>query len=278
MVETARAVPSPVDVKVRVCLPSRACNFIDLGDVYVKAIARVREDVAVRFEESKNCRFFPHLAPQQLPERTEDVPAVREREIIALQLKDPHAVDGLEAICSLVMPQLECNVYRSRVVVDKVYLYRNLVSKRSAQLSWLWHYDNHPNEILKVMIYLTDVDEGSGPFEYLRSATGVAIALRPRPLCGHSRLPPSFVQRQVVQGCSAQRVTGPAGTLILFDNNVAHKANIPGKGHRDVVVFQVRPSDFEARSYVDPHWTGSFEHEDFSRDPRQYVPRAKVGA
>ena len=38
-------------------------------------------------------------------------------------------------------------------------------------MSWTWHYDNHPVEILKVMIYLTDDALGiKRSFEYLRSS------------------------------------------------------------------------------------------------------------
>ena len=31
----------------------------------------------------------------------------------------------------------------------------------------VWHYDNHCRERVKIMFYLNDVDESSGPFTYL---------------------------------------------------------------------------------------------------------------
>jgi Phytanoyl-CoA dioxygenase (PhyH) len=39
-------------------------------------------------------------------------------------------------------------------------------TKTSARESQLWHFDREDNYILKVFVYLKDVDEGAGPFTY----------------------------------------------------------------------------------------------------------------
>ena len=63
--------------------------------------------------------------------------------------------------------------------------------------------------------------------------------------------------------------------MILFDNNVLHKANIPSVGYRDVVVLQIRPVHFTPRGPIDRAWTGSFQHVDFNPNPYDYRPRLK---
>jgi hypothetical protein len=266
----------PNGISVTVERPGHAGRNFDLRSPYPALIDRVRREVAEQLELSKCCSFFPPLKPGEVPPRTADIPTVRRGEVIAIQLNDPFKIGGLEDLCEFLIPQLERNVYGSHVIVDKVYAYRNLVADRAEEVSWLWHYDNHPREILKLMIYLTDVDEESGPFEYLRCAgTAEAVRMTPRPLLGNSRLSTRFLKRHIESGCRPHRVTGPAGTLILFDNNIAHKANLARKRHRDVVTFQIRPCDHPAAHALDVRWTGSFQHEDFNRSPGDYTARIR---
>ena len=74
-------------------------------------------------------------------------------------------------------------------------------------------------------------------------------------------------------GCRPCAVTGPRGTLVLFNDNVIHRATLADRAHRDVVVLQLRPVDAPQRPFVDPRWTGSFQHLDFNRDPRRIEPQ-----
>jgi hypothetical protein len=65
------------------------------------------------------------------------------------------------------------------------------------------------------------------------------------------------------------------GTAILFDDNVLHRATLARTGHRDALVFQIRPAAFRPDSYIDPRWTGSFGHDDFNQDPTDYSAHPK---
>lgn len=149
------------DLGALVLFPQGRNSFIDLPNNYLELIERIHNDVKPKLDKSSNCFFFPPLGLEPISERTEDVPAFKNKEIIAIRLKNPLDIDGLQDLSFSIMQELERKVYRSYVIVDKVYIYRNVVSRAIPKLSWLWHYDNHPNEILKVMIYLTDVNEQS---------------------------------------------------------------------------------------------------------------------
>lgn len=270
-------IPSLSDVRVRWLVPASDDGLVTVSDAYPMLIGRMHRDVQVRLERSANCRFFPKLRTQSLPECTEDIPEVKDGEVIAVQLKECLDVDGLQELCALVLPQLERYVYGSHVIVDKVYVYRNLVSHREGEVSWTWHYDNHPIGIMKIMIYLTDVREDNGPFEYLRArGTHEALYMSPRPLSDYGRISPSAAKGHLSRGYERHKVTGPAGTMVLFDENVVHRANVAESGFRDVIVLQIRPATFRRAAFIDPQWTGSFEHVDFNPDPYDLRPRQKL--
>lgn len=235
--------------------------------------AAVARDAAAALDCSANCDFFPAVPAGSLSERSSDVPAVANGDVISIKLRDPFRIAGLSDLCGPLVAELEKTIYRSHLIVDKVYVYRSPVSRQTPKASWLWHFDNHPREMLKVMVYLTDVGEETAPFEYLRDAHGRPKLGAPlAPLHGDSRVPAAEIERHLASGWQREVVTGPAGTVLVFDDNVVHRGTLARTAHRDVVVFQVRPADFEALPHIDPRWTGSFGHLDFNRDPRQMAP------
>ena len=265
---------SPRDLGIQVVLPGSGRNFIDLPDNYLELVQRVSESVKPRFDYSKECSFFPKLPPGRIPEQTQDIPAIQKGEVITIQLKNPLEIAGLEDLGAPILEELEGKVYGSNVMVDKVYLSRSPISRQVPSSSWLWHYDNHPHEVSKVMIYLTDVSEESAPFEYPRCAR----SLKPVPgsplvpLYGDSRVSEEALRRYLPNGFEGHRVRGPMGTMILFDNNMIHRGNIASQSYRDVLIFQVRPVASKTRPYIDPRWTGSFQHAAFNPDPDDIIP------
>jgi len=211
---------------------------------------------------------------------TAALPEVINREVITIQLLDPLSLDGLPDLCEPLLDEIERTHYASFTLVDKVYVYRSPISEQTPRASWLWHYDNHPREMIKVMIYLTDVDEGTAPFEFLRErgsqrpAVGAPLA----PLHWHSRVPPDQVDRYLAGGYETHLATGPRGTVVVFDDNVIHRGTLAQTGHRDVLVLQLRPATFRARPRIDPRWTGSFLHCDVNADPAELAPRRRLQA
>jgi hypothetical protein len=263
------AIDSLTELGVRVISPGASDNLIDLRGNYLSLVERVSECAGQYLSATSHCSFFPALPTGSVDERTEDVPAIRDGAVIAMQLKDPLALEGLEDLCGPVIREIEQKIYASYALLDKVYVYRNPVSRQALQGSWLWHYDNHPYEILKIMIYLTDVSDQSAPFEYLRHPDSMKAVPGSRltPLYGESRVTKEDMERYFGEGFVPQQVTGPKGTMIVFDNNMIHRSNLAVQTHRDVLILQVRPAAGKYRPYVDARWTGSFQHAPFNRNP-----------
>ena len=268
-----RSGPPPLsELRARVLRPNGRDGLIGLPPNYTDLVGRIAKDVAAKFQVARNCRFFPQLFPKiepsNLPERTDEIPAVRNGEAITAQLKTWLEIDRLDELCAALLPSLEEKVFGSHLLLEKIYIYRSLMSRLEGQVSWTWHYDNHPKEIRKLMIYLTDVDEDSGPLTYLRSTrTGEPRWMVARPLLGYSRVSEKMIRSFLDSGDEPTPVTGPAGTLILFEENIVHRAIVAKKRVRDVLVLQIRPCTTRPERVIDPRSTGSFEHRDFNPNP-----------
>jgi len=269
-------IPSLDKLGVRIVTPGDPASGLVLPTGYGELVDRVAADVNSRFAATANCLFMPRLDREGLPPRTEDVPAIRSQDVISLQLKDALSVSGVRELSAAIVPEIERRLFGAFVIVDKVYVYRNLVTRQPEQVSWLWHYDNHPTEVIKVMVYLTDVGERNAPFEYVRRKdTGEPRMYTPLPLLGNSRVAATTVERYFADGYEPFKATGPRGTMLIFDDNVLHRATFAREGHRDVLVFQIRPATFKPEPRLDPRWSGSFEHDDFNLDPNDYQVRLK---
>ncbi len=101
-----------------------------------------------------------------------------------------------------------------------------------------WHRDFTDRHLVKVFIYLTDVDEGGGPFEYVPESAvrGRYSRLWPwRPL-GQMYPPAEEFQRQVPSSAVAT-ITGRAGTVIFCDTSGFHRGGFATEHSRMMAVF-----------------------------------------
>lgn len=251
--------------------PDGNSELLSLPDNYMDLVSNIAKQANDRFNDKKHCFFPPNL------NKNEDV-SLRLNQNAALEIKE------VEQLAEYLLPQLEENLYSSYLHVDKCYFYRNFVTKNKERTSWLWHYDNHPTEIYKVMIYLTDVGEKTAPFEYLATPDGEPKMIEPSrqgilkwggPKWPRSRVPADVMQKFLDKGYKKTKVTGPQGTILVFDNNCIHKANVARTALRDVLVYQIRPAHMKMRPYISPKWTGGFEANDIVKDPSIIKPTGK---
>jgi hypothetical protein len=107
-------------------------------------------------------------------------------------------------------------------------VWHTFVSSTDAKQSQLWHRDREDLLILKVFVYLNDVDDGAGPFTY---APGTH---KKGPI---QTLPPSFDEQGVRRSTDEQMATvvpasrwikavGPRASIIFADTHGYHKGGL----------------------------------------------------
>src|SRR3989344_1193172 len=158
----------------------------------------------------------------------------------AIRLKDGiRKIPEISQLFTNDIVQTVENYYGSFFKVYWVQVYRTLPTDKDADASFLWHVDNCPPQVVKLMVYLTDTQENTGAFR-----------LKPRPLSAQL-LDQGFFDRSkndrfahVLNDASTTKVfEGPKGTSILFLNwACVHRAKHPEIRHRDVAVFFLIPS------------------------------------
>ncbi|MHA3021527.1 hypothetical protein ACXPWS_14855 [Mycobacterium sp. BMJ-28] len=100
-----------------------------------------------------------------------------------------------------------------------------------------WHLDVEDRRMLKVIVYLNDVDQSTGPFEFVGQAASdlARQTLRVRP--GITFLPDADVTR-AVPASDWHQVTGPAGTAVYVDTaRLLHRIKAPTTGDRYSATF-----------------------------------------
>jgi hypothetical protein len=203
---------------------------------------------------------------------------------IAIQIKDIYDIPELEELAQMLLPQLEKTVFGSYIHCSAIHAYRNIQTDSPEVSSWLWHYDNNPKEAVKLLVYLTDVSEDTAPFELLTSPEGGAVKMSTSrtgpehwgpPYIHNSRIPKDMMESFYSQGLKNKKITGPKGTALFFDNNIVHRANIPTKGYRDVVIYNIRPTMHKMKKYISKDTTGSWTHKSPIMDPELLTPTPK---
>ena len=196
---------------------------------------------------------------------------------LAVQLDAFWQIEALEVLAGVLVPQAEAAVLGCHAVVNQVNLIRNVPTSAPPASSWLWHYDNKPDEACKILVYLTDVGAEDGAFEYLRRpATGEVVRIessRPSPETvlpprwPQSRVPTEAIDRYGEFGFRPHRVVGPRGTLIAFDNNCVHRATVPTGRPRDALILNLRPCHERVRPFISERHTGSWNF-----NAKQWIP------
>ncbi len=109
--------------------------------------------------------------------------------------------------------------------------------------SWLWHIDNDPPFVVKVLLYMTDSTVENG-------ATRVFYPDETRRLFSSGYFGVSGEERisEIPEESSkSQVVTAHAGDALIFSTNLLHKGGEVRSGFRDVMSFLILPSEVSWR-------------------------------
>ena len=130
------------------------------------------------------------------------------------------------AAASRTMLDLANAYLRLQAKLSYVDLWYSLPQPREAErvASQLWHYDFDDKHLLKAFVYLADVDEETGPFEYVAGSHpgGRYHAVREWQPMGYGRVPEDEVASKVPPE-QTRTFTGPKGTLILCNTSGLHR-------------------------------------------------------
>jgi len=108
---------------------------------------------------------------------------------------------------------LETMVAMSGMIVhlESVEILVSRPSPNGLSASQLWHRDVNDKVILKLFVYLNDVEEQNGPFTYIEATPSARV-----PRDGDHYMPDPFIDRSVARD-EWRCVKGPAGTAFLID-------------------------------------------------------------
>jgi hypothetical protein len=100
----------------------------------------------------------------------------------------------------------------------------------------LWHRDYEDRKIVKIIVYLNDVDRGGGAYEFI-PRTHLSI-WRVGPLAGASGRIDEPTMRRVVPEKAWQTCSGPRGTVVFSDTcSVYHRGTIAHSEDRQALFF-----------------------------------------
>ncbi|MEM7554639.1 MAG: 2OG-Fe(II) oxygenase [Cyanobacteria bacterium P01_A01_bin.84] len=147
--------------------------------------------------------------------------------------------------------------------------FRRDIANQVEYKSRLWHIDVEDRKILKVIIYLHDIDEKSGPFEYLsRDVTTKAVrSLKYK----HGYIQDETMQRIVSSDCY-KPCLGVRGTVILAaTSNIFHRGKLPETNDRFAIFY-----DYTSRSPKMPFYCkSSLDNEDLIALSHRFSPKQK---
>ena len=147
--------------------------------------------------------------------------------------------NNLQRLYGIIIPYMEQQVYNCPIQVIDVKFLRHLKSESEYRDgAFVWHSDNHPHEILNIIIYLSDVEKDCGGMQYA-SHNGEIMKQEYR------HPPRNILQDKYIQSlCNDSKfkihsVLGKKGTFFTFDNCIMHRASTPTLRDRDALLLQV---------------------------------------
>ncbi|GAB1539069.1 hypothetical protein NUACC21_17340 [Scytonema sp. NUACC21] len=150
--------------------------------------------------------------------------------------------------------------------------YRRDIANNVEKKSRLWHMDSEDRKLLKIIIYLNDINEDKGPFQYIPQPLTLNVARALRYKYGYLR---DTTMRRVISTSHYRSCTGPSGTVVFAGTaSVFHRGKIPVASDRYAIFF-----DYTSRQPKFPFYCkSSLPQEDLlllsgkvSEQQKQYV-------
>ena len=133
--------------------------------------------------------------------------------------------------------------------------FRRDINNQVQKKSRLWHLDKEDRKMLKIIIYLNDVKEDGGTFEYIPKFLTSHIS---KSLKYDDTYIKDEIMEQVVSSSYWQPCTGKSGTVIFADTaNIFHRGKLPLASDRLSIFF-----DYTTRQPKHPFYCKSSLNND----------------
>ena len=135
--------------------------------------------------------------------------------------------------------------------------------------SLLWHYDDNPIGILKIFIYCSNQDKDTGAFTFIELEKSEKIK------CDgfftyttEDRIKNQNIFFKNIDNTDINIAAGDEGSILVFQNNIVHKGNLPLRDKRNLIVLEVMPStsemtDEDLRKVLEKPFTIDFPRNPF---------------
>ena len=121
---------------------------------------------------------------------------------------------------------------RKKTLINRVFYEKGKRKNSGAG----WHRDNHDCQF-KVIMYLTDVTERNGNFQWITNSSKKYIGYpKPRTPDYNTRFHDETID-EILQNkeCNLTNLTGKRGTIIVADTTYIHRGNIIQEGERKAI-------------------------------------------
>ncbi len=187
-------------------------------------------DELCRTVESHKILHAAQIAKTQ--EAADDTTAVGRKTFILEYLGHNPQLDPLSVYARLALQKNVLGVANAYLGMRSRLRYYNVwhtfPTQVEARESQLWHRDREDHLIVKVFLYLSDVNEGAGPFTYARGShpKGYLRQEAPYSLEGNVRRSSDAQMAEVISPEQWFRGIGPKGTIIFADTRGYHKGGL----------------------------------------------------
>jgi len=136
------------------------------------------------------------------------------------------------------------NYYRSYYSIYWANVMRSYpIQNYNDDESLLYHFDDNPNGVLKTFIYVNSQDENNGAFRTLLKKE--SDLLKKRGFLSYTTEDRLENQKMITQSNFNDKIitfSADEGSILVFENNIIHKGNLPKKDCRDLIILETIPS------------------------------------
>lgn len=161
---------------------------------------------------------------------------------------DDECVNHMIGIYNKYMKETVEEYFLCPSTVENMWIYKSSTGILESQnnYNYKWHYDGDPDTMLKIIFYITDVDDKNGPFKIMKNS--YAHSNYDTKIRDSQNNYDDFIKNFNLN--DQFEIIGKSGTTIFFNSALLlHRAGEIKEGERLVGSFLIRPHNINNISY-----------------------------